>query len=144
MYYFAYGSNLWLQQMRERCPDHRSLGMGILRGYRWIISKRGYATIIASQQDEVHGRVYELSWEDVTNLDWYEGVHEGRYRKEFLQIEADGRVYECLVYVDYVEEPGLPHREYVERINRGISDSCLPRDYILTNLRRFVPAMDDE
>jgi hypothetical protein len=32
--YFAYGSNLWLEQMQIRCPYHRIIGMGSLGGYR--------------------------------------------------------------------------------------------------------------
>ena len=42
--YFAYGSNMWRAQMRDRCPDHQLIGSGVLKGYRWIISARGKIT----------------------------------------------------------------------------------------------------
>jgi gamma-glutamylcyclotransferase len=58
--YFAYGSNLWLEQMQNRCPSHRVIGAGILENYRWIISKRGYANIVKSADDEVQGVVSKL------------------------------------------------------------------------------------
>jgi gamma-glutamylcyclotransferase (GGCT)/AIG2-like uncharacterized protein YtfP len=74
MLYFAYGSNMWREQMIKRCPDHRYIGNGIFQGYRWIISERGYAYIIKSESDEVHGVVYEISDTDEKRLDRYEGV----------------------------------------------------------------------
>ena len=55
MNYFAYGSNLWLCQMNKRCPNNRIYGYGILKKYRWIVNERGYANIIDSEEDEVHG-----------------------------------------------------------------------------------------
>lgn len=46
--YFAYGSNLRDAQMAARCPDSRKIGLARLRGYRWIITTRGYANIVES------------------------------------------------------------------------------------------------
>jgi gamma-glutamylcyclotransferase (GGCT)/AIG2-like uncharacterized protein YtfP len=140
MFYFAYGSNLWLKQMEERCPGHRDRGHGVLKGYRWIITARGYANVVSSGPDEVHGRVYELTESDVRSLDRHEGVDSGCYRKELLTVEVADSKLPCLVYVDPVEEEGVPREEYVERINRGISDSALPPEYVARYVRRFVPA----
>jgi len=28
--YFAYGSNLWLDQMERRCPESKFIGIGLL------------------------------------------------------------------------------------------------------------------
>jgi len=44
--YFGYGSNLWLHQMSQRCPESKYLGVGRLNGFRWNISPRGYANVI--------------------------------------------------------------------------------------------------
>lgn len=43
--YFAYGSNLWKDQMASRCPDSPFIGVGRLRGYHWFINARGYANV---------------------------------------------------------------------------------------------------
>lgn len=137
--YFAYGSNLWRRQMQERCPGHRLIGSGILKGYRWIITARGYANVVKSETDEVHGIVYEISESDEKHLDRFEGVHIGNYRKEILKIEIAGESRECLVYVDPVEEEGKPKREYIDRINKGIYDSRLPSDYVNHYIRKFIP-----
>ncbi|MGZ3567721.1 MAG: gamma-glutamylcyclotransferase family protein [Thermodesulfobacteriota bacterium] len=138
--YFAYGSNLWRKQMKDRCPEHRLIGNGILKGYRWIITTRGYANIVKSVSDEVHGVVCEISGSDEKSLDRYEGVQSGSYRKEMLKIEMGNESKECLVYVDPVEEEGKPKEEYVGRINKGISDSRLPPEYIDRYIRKFIPA----
>jgi gamma-glutamylcyclotransferase len=138
-FYFAYGSNLWRKQMQDRCPEHHVIGNGILKGYRWIISTRGYANIVKSTLDEVHGIVYEISESDERSLDHYEGVQSGAYRKEIMIVEVDSQSRECLVYVDPVEKEGRPKQEYIDRINKGISDSKLPSEYIDRYLRKFIP-----
>lgn len=73
--YFAYGSNLSFKQMGERCPKHKKVGKGVLEGYKWFISSRGYANVIKSPGDIVHGFVYEISKDDERTLDRCEGVH---------------------------------------------------------------------
>ena len=44
--YFAYGSNLSTTQMSARCPSSTCLGIGLLRGWKWIITARGYANVV--------------------------------------------------------------------------------------------------
>lgn len=138
-YYFAYGSNLWREQMRGRCPEHRIIGRGSAKGYRWIISTRGYANIVKSGGDEVHGVIYEISESDEGSLDRCEGVDCGAYRKETILVESEGQRWECLVYVDPVEQEGQPKEEYIERLNKGISDASLPSNYIDFSVRKFIP-----
>lgn len=137
--YFAYGSNLWRQQMSLRCPEHREIGAGCLNGWRWIITTRGYASIVESTGDHVLGVVYELSKADVLNLDCFEGVAQGAYRKEMLAVTVGGRDLICLVYVDPIIECGKPKVEYIARINNGIHDAGLPDEYIARYLRPFIP-----
>ncbi len=126
--------------MKDRCPQHRLVGYGILKGYCWIITTRGYANVVKSTSDEVHGVVYEISESDEKSLDELEGVHTGHYRKEMLKIEIEGEDKECLVYIDPVQKEGKPKKEYIGRINKGISDSKLPSEYIDRYIRKFIPA----
>ncbi|HBA73188.1 MAG TPA: gamma-glutamylcyclotransferase [Geobacter sp.] len=139
MLYFAYGSNLWRLQMAARCPEHLEIGTGRLDGWRWIITTRGYASIVKSEPDYVLGTVYELSEDDERNLDRFEGVARGLYLKEMLAVTVDGRGLSCLVYIDLVVEEGKPKTEYIDRINNGIRDACLPDEYVSRCLRPFVP-----
>jgi gamma-glutamylcyclotransferase (GGCT)/AIG2-like uncharacterized protein YtfP len=137
--YFAYGSNMWQEQMDNRCPEHRYLGHGTLKDYRWIITERGYANVIKSEGDVVHGVVFLINDKDEAALDKAEGVHEGSYRKETLLVEVEGTGYQCLVYVDPVTEEGAPKEEYIDRINRAVADAELPKEYVDRHIRRFIP-----
>jgi len=128
--YFAYGSNLWLEQMQRRCPDHELVGPGFLMGYRVIITSRGYASVVRSEPDLVLGIIYAISAADEERLDLCEGVPDALYRKELLRIETECGGSDCLVYVDPVQEEGVPREEYVERLRRGIRDAGLPEGYV--------------
>lgn len=128
--YFAYGSDLWLKQMEARCPEHRIIGAGILIGYRWIITTRGYASVVRSISDLVFGMVYALSEADVERLDVCEGIWEGACRKELLQVETERGKLSCLVYVDPLQVEGAPKEEYVEKLKKGIRDARLPSLYV--------------
>ena len=139
--YFAYGSNLSFSQMDERCSDYIQMGIGILHGYRWIISSRGYANVVKSEPDYVMGRIYKIRKSDESSLDKSEGVsvvHSG-YDKKILPITADGVSYDCLVYVDSVTQEGPPKNEYVNRINLGLADSEFPTAYVEKYIRSKIP-----
>lgn len=137
--YFAYGSNMSKEQMNNRCPDHQHFGYGILNGYRWIISERGYANVIKSEGDVVHGVVYRINEDDEAALDKAEGVHKGSYRKEVLSVRVEHtNDFRCMVYVDPVVAEGEPKEEYVGRINRAVADAALPNEYVEQHIRRFI------
>jgi len=137
--YFAYGSNMSREQMKKRCPDYRFFGNGILKGFHWIITTRGYANIIKSEADEVHGVVYKISEADELSLDIYEGVRNGSYTKQMKSVEIDKTVYECLVYIDPTKEEGIPKEEYINRIKNGVVDAKLLPEYIERYIRKFIP-----
>ena len=128
--YFAYGSNLCIRQMNERCQDNVKVGMGILCGYKWIITKRGYANVVKSLDDDVWGIIYKISSKDEKELDMYEGVKKKCYTKENLEISIDGKIHNCLTYVDPITNEGIPTITYISTINEGLSDSKLPEEYI--------------
>lgn len=102
--YFGYGSNLWLHQMRQRCPTSKYLGIARLTGYKFIIYDRGYANIVElsdeeklrrgsgdhqkhDYRNEVWGLVYSLEPSDEARLDVNEGVAHGAYGKEWIECE---------------------------------------------------------
>lgn len=73
-------------------------------------------------------------------MDKYEGVHRGLYRKENLRVVMGNESHECLVYIDPVDQEGIPKAEYITRINRGIHDARLPIEYVERYIRKYVPA----
>ena len=138
-HYFAYGSNLCQRQMQDRCPGHRRVGSGVLKGYRWIITANGYASIVPSPADVVWGFVYELTEGHEQALDLYEGVAKGLYRKEMLTVVVNDKEHLCLVYVASTKEEGPPRPEYIATINQGIADTHLPQAYVQRYIRPVVP-----
>ncbi|KAL8993393.1 MAG: hypothetical protein Q9169_006383 [Polycauliona sp. 2 TL-2023] len=162
-YYFAYGSNLCLKQMAERCPTSQYIGMARLPHHRWIINRRGYANIVPTvfnASDIVYGLVYSLTPEDEEELDFREGVP-WAYTKEMTCVDVwesdDGGKVDwdqtperrrLLVYIDRKRtDEGTPHAEYVRRINMGVVDALekgMPVGYVEDVIRKFLPVEKDE
>ncbi|KAI5464132.1 hypothetical protein BGZ63DRAFT_145458 [Mariannaea sp. PMI_226] len=85
-YYFAYGSNLHLQQMKKRCPGSKFIGCARLHHYRWQINERGYANVVQAEGRWVDGLVYEIDKNDEARLDINEGVSKNAYAKQYLTV----------------------------------------------------------
>ncbi len=136
--YFAYGSNLSIGQMKQRCPSSRPLGRAHLRGWHLTFPRRssrwggGVAGIVPSASaatEGVDGAVYELDEADLQRLDGFEGVAQNHYQRIGLTVElADGRPLDCWTYLA-TPEPGAPFtpkRPYIETMLRGTRDHALP------------------
>ncbi|RDA89243.1 hypothetical protein CP532_0519 [Ophiocordyceps camponoti-leonardi (nom. inval.)] len=95
-YYFAYGSNLHMEQMKRRCPNSRYVGRAELPDHRWQINDRGYANIVAAQGHHVQGLVYDIDAADEAKLDLCEGVATSAYQKRHMPVQlhrARGPLY---------------------------------------------------
>src|SRR5262245_21968890 len=88
--YFAYGSNMDAAQMRERCPAVVAKGICHLFGYRFIINRRGVATVVRDETADVLGLLWLVTPDDEAVLDRYEGVRKGHYSRAFLSITPEG------------------------------------------------------
>ncbi|KAK6358213.1 hypothetical protein TWF730_007564 [Orbilia blumenaviensis] len=132
--YFAYGSNLWLDQMLRRCPTSPYTSVARLPNYRWLICERGYANIVRSPGDEVWGMLYNLTPPDEASLDGYEGVPQA-YTKEMIPVElTNGTSMDALVYIDYNHQiDGTVKEEYIQRMSCAIKDGVgkgIPQSYV--------------
>jgi len=135
--YFAYGSNLLHEQMKERCPEAVFVGAGSTDGYRFLINnrrdnKRGVATLASDSGSKVFGAIYRLTEANITSLDKCEGVASGDYEKRTIEAIAmeNGETFDCLVYIDPCTELGHPRPGYLEKVLRGARDCGLPSTYI--------------
>ena len=72
---------------------------------------------------------------DEDKLDVYEGVSKKCYVKENLDILIDGKIQNCLTYVDPTTEEGVPTSTYANTIDEGLCDSKLPEEYVEKHLR---------
>ena len=83
-YYFAFGSNMHLDQMSTRCPGSIYEGTAVLHGWRWQINSRGVANIVRQRQPSsqlAEGLVFSVTEENERALDRFEGVKRGLYER---------------------------------------------------------------
>jgi len=119
---FGYGSNLGLEQMRNRCPDNVYSCIAKLDGWKWIINTRGFATIIPSPNDYVWGTVLLLHAHDERSLDGFEGPS---YVKSVLSVHLVGvktNPGAVLTYIDKITTPGRPRQSYIPRLEKAMED----------------------
>jgi gamma-glutamylcyclotransferase (GGCT)/AIG2-like uncharacterized protein YtfP len=140
--YFAYGANLDVEAMAQRCPRSRLVGVGRLARHRFALMKEGFATVVRDPQANVHGIIYDLALADIPALDRYEEVQGGLYQKVTQPIlRQQGGPVRALVYVGRSGEmrgatakPG-----YMEAIIRNAQAHQLPREHI-AYLANFSPS----
>jgi hypothetical protein len=88
--YFAYGSNMHLQQMAKRCPDSTIFAKGTLRNYKWQVNSRGGGNVVeGGPEDIVQGIVFKVSSSDLQALRCCEGVEKQHFIEEKLAIEVE-------------------------------------------------------
>jgi len=116
--YFAYGSNMIVAAMRERCPGAQFIGVARLPNYRFRIVRSGYASLVWEQGAAAYGVLWSITPRDERALDGYEEVAAGLYRRVFFKVERidDGEWATALVYLASDQSPGRPGRGYLAAI----------------------------
>jgi|GEM_PF-544665 len=130
--YIAYGSNLNIEQMEQRCPYALPLGTTMLDGYRLLF--RGGSNAVATVEPMAGMVVPVLVWEITPRceeaLDRYEGWPR-LYRKEVLNICMDGNPTEAMVYImNEVYPYGRPGDYYLNVIKEGYASAGFDTDVL--------------
>lgn len=136
--YFAYGSNLCVRQMAQRCPGAADPRPAILADHEWLINQRGVATVEPFAGTQVHGVLWHISDDDLATLDSAEGVPV-RYRRDRLTVLTATGPEPAWVYIDHRVEPGPPRPGYLPKIIDGARHHGLPQRWI-DFLHRWDPA----
>lgn len=127
MLYFAYGSNLHVDQMTRRCPGAQAVGAAKLSGYRLVF--RGVADIEqAGQKATVHGALWSITPKDLVALDRYEG-YPRLYIRHYVEVQTVAGPAQALVYrmtESYTAEKGLPSPGYLQTCLDGFAAWGLP------------------
>jgi cation transport regulator ChaC len=118
---FAYGSNMDIAQMRERCPDskHRFEPV-VAKAEGWKLCfprysdnrKGGVGSIIRAPGEVVRGIVYQIvTSRDLKRLDTREGIFAKAYHRERLVVKTlEGKDLETWTYVAVPQD--APPRHY--------------------------------
>lgn len=105
--YFAYGSNINLEQMEHRCPDAQLVGPVTLQNYELQFRGSGFATVAPRESSVVHGLMWKLPPTSEQTLDRYEG-YPRHYIKETVTVQTvDGSKIPVMAYI--MAEPLCRH-----------------------------------
>lgn len=134
--YFSYGSCMCRPSFRETIPRFELIGEAALKGFRLGFTHRsvaragGVADVVPQEGAEVRGILYRIPWTDVPDLDEREGVRAGRYKREWVGVEALGVRYSNVLTYTVVNKHPVdipPSPEYAGLISegaRGMLDPC--------------------
>ena len=145
-YYAAYGSNLNIQQMKQRCPSARTIGTSTIPDYELLFkgNHRGaYLTIEARLDAEVPVGIWEVDPEAEMALDQYEDYPTLYYKKEMIlpvHEFASGGIKDRPVFVYIMDEShplAMPSREYIEICLVGYEDFNFDGSYIYIAINQY-------
>lgn len=142
MLYFAYGSNMNIEQMQMRCPTAIPLGPLRIRGWRLVF--RYFADIVFTEheKDVVMGALWRVGPEDVMRLDEYESYDSanpecGLYDKVYFTV--DGLDEPVMTYIMNSSTFSNPSEGYLKTCARGYEDFGYKRsDLYRSVLGNFV------
>jgi len=145
-YYFAYGSNIDFEKMKDRGIEFISYRKAILENYTLKFNKYsfhsgcGVANVEPKKGDYVEGILYKLKHPAVgiKYLDLYEGFYPDNYydshyfRKVFTIKTEKGEKIKAYIYVAnpiYVDDSLKPSKDYLKRLLSGCIRGILSRKY---------------
>jgi len=136
--YFAYGSNMALNRLRQRVPSARLVGIYALKNHELRFHKVGKdgsakcdAFFTGSDVEAVKGVVFDIDPKDVIALDKAEGLGKG-YKKKTIQVtNSAGHRLEAFTYVaTNINDSMFPFFWYKHHVLVGAKSVGLPSGYI--------------
>lgn len=126
--YFAYGSNINLEQMAYRCPAAQVAGPVTLEGWELLFRRGGFATIAPREGATVTGLLWSITPRCERSLDIYEGCPRFYDKQTVTVRDGQGQEFSSLVYVmdGRFREPELPSPGYYHGILEGYQQNGLP------------------
>ncbi len=132
---FAYGSNMPVARLRERCPSAHAIGVAELPGHelRWHKRSRdgsGKCDIVASDAASVFGVLYEIANDEKPDLDRAEGLGAG-YEEIEIEVLCGGESLKVKAYRATDTDPARrPYTWYRALVLAGAKEHGLPAPYI--------------
>ena len=145
--YFAYGSNINLDQMAYRCPNATVIGPVTLEGYELTFRGRtdgnGVANIEPKEGASVPGVLWRITPDCERALDRYEGTPQLYVQQDVTVCDSKGKQHTVMAYVmtDLFREAALPSPFYFNGIREGYRQNGMdetPLANALTQCRKEV------
>ena len=136
MHYFAYGSNLDLDQMNHRCPTSSLQGAAWLPGYELGFThyssgwNGGVADIVEKEGKEVWGLVFEITEADLESLDVCEGYPDV-YTRFQVAVHTDANTLQGVWVYSVVDKKDIiaPSQHYLNIIRSAAKQFAFPQAY---------------
>lgn len=138
MFYFAYGSNMSARRLKARVPSSEIVGVAVLDRYRLAFHKRGFdgsakCDVIetGSKEDRVYGFLYEISVDQLPQLDMAEGRGFG-YERGTVSVTLENRspILAERYFATDIDTETAPYSWYLYHVLTGAQQECLPTWYI--------------
>jgi gamma-glutamylcyclotransferase (GGCT)/AIG2-like uncharacterized protein YtfP len=148
--YFAYGSNMLEQRLKERVKSAKFLCNAWISSYvvqcrKMSIDGSGKADLVDTglPEDIVYGVVYEFDPADWFELDKHEGAagNNPGYERVPIRVYTDSAAIDVATYLarkERIDESLKPYTWYRDLILRGAEQHSLPEDY----LQKIVKILD--
>lgn len=133
--YFAYGSNMLAERLRERCPSATFKTVAYADDWAFFFSKiskdgSGKATLFPSDGERTYGVVYELDPSELGKLDRAEGRGNGYERDDHFIVHDQNNIK--IKVITYLAEPAscdpkrVPYDWYWQLCLAGAERNNLP------------------
>lgn len=126
--YFAYGSNMSIEQMASRCPHAEPMFKATLYNARLVF--KTYADVVNEKKRRsfVQGAVFKITKSDMKALDRYEGYPKFYKKVRCVVLGPTDKYHEAFMYIMQpdVRELALPTEQYFNVIGQGYRDWNIP------------------
>ena len=140
--YAAYGPNMDPRRMSERCPHSPLQSTGWMPGWRLTFGGEEFgwegslATVVEDHFEQVYVAVYDVTDEDIAQLDEWESVSMGLYLKTKVRVSTMKGEQVAWTYVLDSYEGGLPSASYLGMLADAADAADAPSDYVAALRRR--------
>lgn len=144
--YFAYGSNINLDQMAYRCPNAAVLMPVVLPGYELTYRGGGVATVIPQKDSEVLGLMWSITPECERSLDRYEGYPSFYHKTDVAVTDPKtGKIYHAMMYEmdEKYRQPCLPSASYYGGIVQGYIQNGMDTRPLYRSLKKVEQEVDE-
>jgi gamma-glutamylcyclotransferase (GGCT)/AIG2-like uncharacterized protein YtfP len=145
--YIAYGSNLNLPQMAQRCPTAKVVGTSEIRDYELLFRGSRHsavATVEPSKGSNVPVLLWTLKDNDLRSLDHYEG-YPNFYRKEIFEVELKGKTVPAMVYIMNDGHPfGSPSDYYLNTIMEGYQSAGFDTEILEDAVEKSIRMAEEQ
>lgn len=126
-YCVAYGRNLDIKRMKEKCPHCVLIGKTFLKD--WQIAFKKYITLEPKLGEVTPVGIWEIDELAEKELDKIENFPT-LYRKDYVNIDVNGNTEKALVYLINDKKDKYPNAVYFEKILIGYNDFNFDRKFL--------------